>query len=321
MTLESFNFWTHSLLVSVPSPHLAESERERIGVSCDGLPLAIRWTLSRCSSAAEALALADKITSSNRHGEELLEFCFRRIFDAMSGSERAVLQVLALFQRPVTAEVLLVGSGVPQFKLVDTTEDLIADSVAQRLFDSEANDYSYTLLPITRAFVRSQMARELGLEDQIRRRLANYFEARDIVDPKERVVVRELRQGKGGSETALVDLAMGAERRGDTASAKALYEQALSRNPTSRKAARQYAEFNRHKMNNTTEALRLYELAAGNGPVRFARIISLLEPLKDHPSQKTQEFVRPLLLLAYERTGELLKAAALKAEGVHAWKY
>jgi hypothetical protein len=100
---------------------LAESERERIGVSCDGLPLAIRWTLSRCSSAAEALALADKITSSNRHGEELLEFCFRRIFDAMSGSERAVLQVLALFQRPVTAEVLLVGSGVPQFKLVDTT--------------------------------------------------------------------------------------------------------------------------------------------------------------------------------------------------------
>jgi hypothetical protein len=27
------------------------------------------------------------------------------------------------------------------------------------------------------------------------------------------------------------------------------------------------------------------------------------------------------LLLAYERTGELLKAAALKAEGVHAWKY
>lgn len=279
---------------------------------------------------------------------------------------------------PLRLRYCLLGPECRSSNSLTLLQDLIADSVAQRLFDSEANDYSYTLLPITRAFVRSQMARELGLEDQIRRRLANYFEARDIVDPKERVVVRELRQGKGGSETALVDLAMGAERRGDTASAKALYEQALSRNSTSWKAARQYAEFNRHKMNNTTEALRLYELAAGNGPVRgperaliyrewgmllrdsgdpeatekaikcfetalietphdvlaihalsamlvrkaaFARIISLLEPLKDHPSQKTQEFVRPLLLLAYERTGELLKAAALKAEGVHAWKY
>lgn len=43
---------------------------------------------------------------------------------------------------------------------------------------------------------------------------------------------------------------------------------ALQRNPTSWKAARLFAEFNRHKLGNTTEALRLYELAAGNAPAR-----------------------------------------------------
>lgn len=356
---------------------LAESECEAIGNSCDGLPLAIRWVLSRCRSAAEALSFADSITVSSRHGEELLEFCFRRLFDAMTGSERAVLQVLTLFQRPVSAEALLVGSGIAQLKLSDATEDLTADSVVNRIFDSESNDYAFTLLPVTRAFVRNQMAKEHGLEDRIRKRLADYFEARDIANPKERIVVRELRQGKGGSETALVDLAAGAERRGDDASAKSLYEQALSRNPSSWRAARQFAEFNRHKTRNVSEALRLYELAAGNAPTRgpdralifrewgmllrdsgdpeatdraiscfetaleespndvvakhalavmlvrkgvYGRIVQLLEPLRDHPSERTKDLVRPLLLLAYERTGELLKASALKSEGVVPWK-
>jgi hypothetical protein len=54
------------------------------------------------------------------------------------------------------------------------------------------------------------------------RRLSDYFEARDVTDSRERIVVREVRQGKGGAETALVDLALGAQRRGDLKSAKAL---------------------------------------------------------------------------------------------------
>jgi tetratricopeptide (TPR) repeat protein len=248
--------------------NLSPAERERIGAACDGLPLAIRWVLSRCKSAAEAISLAEKITVSEKHGEELLEFCFRRLFDAMNGPEQAILEVLSLFQRPVPAEALLVGAGVPQFKLIDSTEDLIADGVIQRLFDADRNDYSYTLLPITRAFVRNHLARQRGLEDKIRGRLADWYEARDIRDPSERVVIREVRQGKGASDSALIDLALGAERRGDLDSARALYEQALQRNPSSWKAARLFAEFYRHKQPKLTEALRLYELAAGNAPSR-----------------------------------------------------
>lgn len=183
---------------------LSDSERERVGAACDGLPLAIRWVLSRCKSPSEAVALAEKITVCDRHGEELLEFCFRRVFDTMSGVEQAILQVLALFQRPVPSEALLVGAGVPQVKLLDSTEDLIADGVVQRLFDSERNDYSYTLIPVTRAFVRNQIAKQYGLEDKIRKRLADWFEARDIEDQNERIVIREVRQGKGGSESALI---------------------------------------------------------------------------------------------------------------------
>lgn len=78
---------------------LSSAERTRLGNACDGLPLAIRWVLARCATAAEALAMGEALTLSRKHGEELLEFCFRRVFEAMSQIERSVLQVLCLFQQ------------------------------------------------------------------------------------------------------------------------------------------------------------------------------------------------------------------------------
>jgi hypothetical protein len=42
------------------------------------------------------------------------------------------------------------------------------------------------------------------------------------------------------------------------------------------------------------------------------RIIELIEPLKAHPNPKTRERCLPLLLGAYERKRELLKAAELR---------
>jgi hypothetical protein len=79
------------------------------------------------------------------------------------------------------------------------------------------------LLPITRSFVRTQMAKEAGLEEQVRTKLSDYFEASDVTAPKEKIVVREICQGKGSAEAALVDLALAAQRRSDFKSAKALF--------------------------------------------------------------------------------------------------
>ncbi len=350
---------------------LSSAERIRIGHACDGLPLAVRWSLVRSKSAAEALATSEAITATNRKGEELLEFCFRRVFDAMIGPEQGVLQVLALFQRPLPAEAIIVGSGVPAQKVTDAIDDLFADSMIKRLFDPDRNDYCYTLFPVTRAFIAAHMNRQQGLADNMRERMAAWFEAKDVSDPAERLVVREVRQGKGGSETALIDLAQAAERRGEIGSAETMYQQALHRNPSSWRAARASAEFYRHKMQNTTEALRLYEKAAGNAPRRgpdralifrewgmllrdsgdpeatdlairnfetalsetpndvlakhalahmfsrkgaHQRVIELLEPLATHTSRTTRQKAAPLLLDAYRATGEMLKAAKLKAQ-------
>ena len=66
------------------------------------------------------------------------------------------------------------------YRLLDALD---AESIAQRLFDSDRNDYAYTLLPRTRTFVYSDVARQQDLENRIRRRLSEWFEAKYIRDP------------------------------------------------------------------------------------------------------------------------------------------
>lgn len=349
----------------------SRAEASRMAQACDGIPLAIRWALARSKSASEALLTAEGITATGRRGEELLEFCFRRVFERMPGPEKAVLHVLSLFQRPMPTEVILKGANLPHFRLMDATDDLLADALVQRLFDPDRNDYCYTLLPIARAFVYSEVRSQPQLEEQIRKTLGDWFEAKDIIDVDERKIMREARQGKGSSETALLDLAQGAERRGDDNSAKELYDQALQRNHRSWRAARLFGEFQRHKLRNVGEALRLYEQAAANSPSRgpdraliyrewgmllkdsgdpqatdlaidrfetalketpndvltihalanmldrrgaYRKVVELLEPLANHYSHKTRQKTLPILLNAYERLGEVIKAASLKSK-------
>jgi tetratricopeptide (TPR) repeat protein len=186
----------------------------------------------------------------------------------MTPQERAIVQVLSLFQSPVPTEALLVGSGEAQEKALDAVDELVSDSVIQRFFDPDRNDYTYGLLPMARAFIYGAVSEQADLEAKIRRRLEEWFEARDIQDPGQRLVVREIRQGKGAAEAGLVDLARSAERRGDIDTADQLYKQALQRNPRSWKAARHYAEFQRHVLTNTRAALELYGQAAAHAPRR-----------------------------------------------------
>jgi tetratricopeptide (TPR) repeat protein len=345
------------------------TERLRIGNACDRIPLAIRWVLSRARSAAEAVAGAEALTTVPREGEILLEFSFRRVFDGMSDAERSVLQVLSLFQKPLPTEALIVGSGLPQVSLEDALESLSQDVLIQRQFDPDSNDYVFTLKPIPRSFVLAQLDRQQRAAENIRRRLTDWYEGRDVADPEMRLLVRELRQGRVTPESGLLDLAKAAERNNELDNATRLYEQALTRVPTSWRAAWDFAEFKRHKLHDRTGALRLYERAAANAPRRGAdravifreygfllresgeanatdlaiekfeialkevpndpitiygmasmldrkghsdRIIELIEPLRVHSSAKTRERCLPLLLRAYERKSELLKAAELR---------
>ncbi len=245
---------------------LSTDECEGICSSCDGLPLAIRWTLSKSDDAAEAIKQSEELSRSGRMGDELLEFSFRRIFDSLEKDEKTVLQVLSLFQQPQASEVIYVGSGINAVKAQDAISVLMKDALIQRYFDPDKNDYTYNLLPLARAFVYAQVKLAASIEIQIRTRLNAYFDAKDIRDPEERIVIREIRQGKNNAEDTLIDLAKSARRRGDVSAAESLLQQALARNQNNYTAAHLLAEIYRHERNNVTDALRLYEQAASVAP-------------------------------------------------------
>jgi tetratricopeptide (TPR) repeat protein len=250
---------------------LSEAEMDRVAEACDRLPLAIRWILTRGGNATEALHRAEGLRAARgADAGQLLEFVFRRVFDGMTPVERAVMQTLSIFSDGSPMETLVAGTGHDAHAIVDALADLARDALAQRLFDAARNDYIYALAPLTRSFVLAELRRDNKAEQRIRQRLSNWYEAIDVKRPEDRAVARELRQGRGSSEDALVDLAQSAEKNGDYKSAQEMYEQALSRNPKGWLAARRLAEFERHINNNRTRAMELYERAAANAPARGA---------------------------------------------------
>lgn len=347
---------------------LSKSQKVEIAMACDRIPLAIRWLLSRSKSPNETAALVLDLQTSGKQSDELLEFCFRRVFDALNHAQQTVLEVLSLFQSPLTREAVSVACGSIS-GIQDAIDSMVEDALVHRAFDSDQNDYSYTLIPITRSFVYKEVARHTGLEDKFRKRLLNWHEANDVKDPQERLIVREMRQRRDTTDASLLALATAAERRGKTDTAEKLYERALQRNPTSWRAARAFAEFHRHVRENTSRCLQLYEQAAANAPSKGrdrarifrergmvlrnaghatatdealasflialeaspddylaahgaatmydrkgmdVKVIELMEPLADHPYSETRRRALDLLIKAYTRRNDPLKAAVYR---------
>jgi tetratricopeptide (TPR) repeat protein len=247
---------------------LTSAEIERISGACDHLPLAIRWTLLRAGQASEAVQRAEQLRAAGRRESELLEFTFRRVFDDMSTTEKAAMRTLSILHDASSLEGVIAGTGVDGHLVVDALDELVGDALVQRSFDSELNAYAFSVAPLTRAFLLTEMRASAAEASAIRRRLVEWYEARDVGDPEARVVVRDLRQGRASPEGALLDIAQAAQRRGDSKTAQAMYEQALERNPASWRAARLLAEFERHVNRDQGRALQYYEQAAHHAPAR-----------------------------------------------------
>jgi tetratricopeptide (TPR) repeat protein len=198
----------------------------------------------------------------------------------------------------------------------------------------------------------------------MRKRLSDWYEARDVREPDRRVIVSEIRQGKLGAEDSLLDLAAGAMRRQDDEQAQALLDQATRRNPTSWKAWKLLAEFYRHRKSELGRALESYDKAARFAPRdgkeralifrelgillrdsgeadaadkaiecleearkyksddvsatalasiylrkgKLAKVVELLEPLKESQNDKTALMANQMLAQAYRQLKDVIRA-------------
>jgi len=270
MSQKEISEYLHSLFSSYPYlKEMVEADAVTIGTCTDGIPLAIKWIVASSSGKAEALAKAHDLNESGYRGNELLEFSFRRIFDSVSLIEKKIIRVLALFESPIGIEPIYVSLDNTSPEIFDSLEELFNDSIVYRYYDANSNDYSYSLLPLTRNYIRNNELSSIE-EANIRKKLSDWYEAKDVKNATERVLFQKIRQGTENPESSLIDLALSAKKNGKLDEAENFFKQALKRNAKSYKAAREYAEFLRHCRHKTGDAIKYYEQAISCLPARGA---------------------------------------------------
>jgi tetratricopeptide (TPR) repeat protein len=251
---------------------MTSSEKQLVVNACDRIPLVIEWLIGRSRDQERALKLASGLEAHGKHGDELLEFSFRHIYEEMTTPQKAVLESISLINQPLPIEAVAVASGLPIHSAADVLEELKDYSLVERVFDSNYRDLVYSLLPVTSTFVYREVKKHSGLEVEIRKRLSGWYNAYDIGDVNQRELVQKVRRGERQPELTLLQIARNYLHQDDLDNAEAYFKQALDRNPRNWQTHRELAEFYRHQRKETASALRHYrsatEFAPKQGPDR-----------------------------------------------------
>jgi tetratricopeptide (TPR) repeat protein len=246
---------------------LPSNRKGAIVAACSFLPLVIEWFVGQVKSIDDSLRFESALSGSTKTGEELLEFCFRRIHDSLSPSAKRILKVMSIFDKPEGLEPIASGAQLPLQAADDALEELRDCALIEYLHDSRVNALTYTMLLLTRKFAYSELVRDSKEESDIRRHLTRYFDATDIADLNQRRLVSEVRLGVRDPESELLHLAIALRDARKYNEAEKYFTEAIRRNATSWRAYREAAEYYRHApIFNTREALRLYEQAYAYAP-------------------------------------------------------
>lgn len=240
---------------------LSTPEKEQIGTVFNGIPLAIKWMLSSCSNSEELLAKARLMECGGMQNEELLEFSFRRVFDDMTQTEKAVMQVLAVISDlPIEAIVKGCGLSARSSEVGDALESLVSDTIIIRYYDPESHSDKYKLLTLTQRFMIKNCITTKE-EQAIHRRLSAWYSAADIPNAEERQLISAMRQGGQNMGSTLVSFAEASARKGDDTNAVKFFESAMARDPNNWKVYWRYGEYYRHIKKSTTQTISMYETA------------------------------------------------------------
>lgn len=240
---------------------LSVAEKEKIGDSFNGIPLAIKWIISSCTNSEELLAKAELMEHGGMQNEELLEFSFRRVFDDMSTIEKGVMRVLAVIS-DLPIEAIVQGSGLTSksAEVVDALESLVADTIIIKYYDPDCRSDKYRLLTLTQRFMLKNCISTRD-EQAIHSRLSSWYNATDIKDVEERQLISAMRQGGQNMGATLVSFAESAAKKGDVSTAVKFYNSAVARDPNNWFIYWKYGEYFRHVEKSTAQTITMYESA------------------------------------------------------------
>ena len=68
----------------------------------------------------------------------------------------------------------------------DEIEELKLYSLLEREYDTHYRDVVHSLLPVTTTFAYREVSKSKGYEDAVRKRLTDWYQAKEVKDPVER---------------------------------------------------------------------------------------------------------------------------------------
>ncbi len=134
-------------------------------------PLAIKWVIGQVARGRDINTVISSIDDATG---DISQFCFEQIFSMLNDKSKLILFALCCFDEPPPASVLRYVVEIESKVFDDCIEELILVSlVIPEQFKNEQNEISrrFTILHLTRGYVRQQLNQNIILRDKITKRL------------------------------------------------------------------------------------------------------------------------------------------------------
>ncbi|WP_299761600.1 NB-ARC domain-containing protein [uncultured Pontibacter sp.] len=134
-------------------------------VSC--FPLAIKWVIGLVARGKDINRVIDSINDATG---DISKFCFEQIFSDLSQNCKHILYAISCFDDSPTAGVLQYVVNIEQNAFEDAIEELILVSlIIPEQFKNEQDEIAvkYSIIPLTRGFIRQQLNKKLELKEKI----------------------------------------------------------------------------------------------------------------------------------------------------------
>ena len=135
-------------------------------------PLAIKWMLGQVAIGKDINEIVERI---NEESSDISRFCFEQIFNNLSKEARYVLYTLSLYDESVSKGILRYLSNLSDLDFEEAIYELVLVSliVPEQQLNKENDEINsfYSLLPLTRGYVKTQLDNNPQLKTQIQEQI------------------------------------------------------------------------------------------------------------------------------------------------------
>jgi tetratricopeptide (TPR) repeat protein len=152
--------------------HLTKDQNKYLVELTGGLPLALLWVQGQIAVLGYSVTqVLDKLSLDT--DIPILQYCFNHSWNLLRhSSEKKILFILALQPEAVSRVALKEIAGIDDADSFDTA---ISDLLQLSLIDHESDRDYFSILPLTRRFIRTQFASDRKFIKQAELKIAQYY--------------------------------------------------------------------------------------------------------------------------------------------------